>query len=997
MSNITKYTRDAFKSLELLEDKDFNLSDKDAFQNIDDFINDDIVLDQEVIDLDAETEEELKDSYVDDAILMCPICHTNIFKGIEDIEIDEENDRCCVGESCPVCGQEDGFVIIGKVAPFKEEETEVEVETEPDEAEVEVKEKVRESFKKKVDNKRLQEQTAKINKRILNENKKLVEAPVTLDTGKAETTHKGRFDETTTFEQWFNTVHGENERYRNSEYYPFDNYVKIFESAESLRNATAEDIVKHAHEFYDFYDVDSADREEAFNFACDVTGRDYDDFYLAWREQKPIEESLNRLIEAADVERKTELKSDDGLFELVKSYGTKKDDNDEDVPWIHYDVVSNGAAKKHVVRIALEYYGDYDDPWYRYAEVSHGMRMRRDTFEDTEEYINVLTSALKFAKQVQKYMQDIGRMKKTTNESRKPLKTRKLTEATDEEARKMLQIQKWMERNDFEDTWEEGAGWPEPTLEYMKKKNYKNFIAEKRSWVEEKDSDYLAEFDKMIKGLSEGVETRDVTDQVIVKRGEPGFISKMHDLRDQGYEMLWSGNGEMCFTKPKVLKTEECKELKEEVSDLAYDMAVEIDKRFAGEKFISWDDFNEAFEDAYPGVIDPTDDKFNDLETDVRGILSYLGWETIYEGEDEGGLKLLESRRPAQKKPLKESKGDLQKLPQEVQDIVGEVFDYTMDFDFLDVVADVLLRIDDFEEAVDNDGIVLDTVDDTLIYTDDQWEVLRYYFGSPSDLDSESWDTAFTNFASDIERVCAEVVEQRKDEKEVEESKQVNEAIENATIETEDQVIKVSSEDKEEDMNADWYDRESMGEGELLNSEEEMIAPLSDEDIAEIEDNQEVEEEPAEETEEDEFVETEEENMPEEEDEFEFDEIEEESFNRLGESYIKKVYSNVNGFKVNNVSVDNNKMVLEGIITFNSGKTKKTSFVFERVMNKNSIAKDKARYVGLNETFTDKKNAYVLNVSRNNKTIVAESLRYNYPAKTKNLNEAVKIVKGLVK
>ena len=156
-------------------------------------------------------------------------------------------------------------------------------------------------------------------------------------------------------------------------------------------------------------------------------------------------------------------------------------------------------------------------------------------------------------------------------------------------------------------------------------------------------------------------------------------------------------------------KVEECKQVNEEVSDLAYDMAEEIDKRFAGEKFISWDDFNEAFEDAYPGSIDWTDDKFNDLETDVRGILGYLGWETIYEGEDEGGLRMLESRRSAQKKPLTESKGDLQKLPQEVQDIVGEVFDYTMDFDFLDVVADILLRIDDFEEASENIDVVQPT------------------------------------------------------------------------------------------------------------------------------------------------------------------------------------------------------------------------------------------------------------------------------------------------
>ena len=150
MSNNTKYVRDAFKSLELVEDKEFDLFGKDSFEELGDFIedNDDVEVEKEVIDLDAQEPEELKDSYVGDAILSCPVCHTNLFKEIGDIVIDEETELCCVGDPCPICGQEDGFKVIGKVAPFKEEEeTEVEIETEPEEAEVEVKEKVKESKK----------------------------------------------------------------------------------------------------------------------------------------------------------------------------------------------------------------------------------------------------------------------------------------------------------------------------------------------------------------------------------------------------------------------------------------------------------------------------------------------------------------------------------------------------------------------------------------------------------------------------------------------------------------------------------------------------------------------------------------------------------------------------------------------------------------------------------------------------------------------------------
>lgn len=119
----------------------------------------------------------------------------------------------------------------------------------------------------------------------------------TLYTGKRKS-QKGKFNDSTTFEQWYDATF-DSPSYRNSEYYPFNNYVKIFSNAESLRNATADDIVKNAHRFYDVYDVDSADREYAFNFARDVTGIDYDDLYNAWSSGEPLTES-KKLEESED-------------------------------------------------------------------------------------------------------------------------------------------------------------------------------------------------------------------------------------------------------------------------------------------------------------------------------------------------------------------------------------------------------------------------------------------------------------------------------------------------------------------------------------------------------------------------------------------------------------------------------------------------------------------------------------------------------------------------
>lgn len=1162
MSNNTKYVRDAFKSLDLLEDTDFELTDKDSFEELGDFIEteDDDIREIEVMDTGAESEEDLQDSYIGFTILKCPVCRNLSLEDTEVVkdamkDVDKDNELCCVGKACQVCGQEDGFNIVGKVDEFEpeREETEVEVETEPDEAEVEVKEKVKEAFKKRIYTKKLQEKAAKRSKRVLKESKKLTEAPIydlnpqydnrqsfygkakvdtgdkndqnklysyntlvaeikngkpvvygtysqttlrhikdwlkqngfkaenskqilndygvnesceskvnedaVLDTGRAETSRVGKFDDTTTFEQWYDITKGENEKYRKSKYYPFKKYIKVFPEAAVLKDATAADIVAHAHEFYDYYDVDSADREEAFNFACDVTGRDYDDFYNAWRTRTSVGESLEKLTEATtnNVQTETIMKSDDGLFEFVKRSGTKKGEDDEEIPWVHFDVYSKGAAEKHVVRIALSVYGsNYDDPWYDYVEVSHGMRMRRDTFEDTEEYIKVLTSALKFARQIEQYLRDNGRMKKI-RESRKSPKGKKLKEGKKlvEDEEKVI-VHELPDDSYGQDYWywyiDNDGFYGEDGKNGLIILDDRGGIY--KQWTQFSDNQLLdaisenslseligKEYDNFNSGDFEcyypesEFSSAELSELADIAEGQ-FTVYKVLDADEKGYDTLiadtvittWHGPGteeeqiaktlgvspdQIVIKKPKHTwtweskKSNKGKKLKEEVSDLAYDMAEEIDKRFASEKFISWDDFNAAFEDAYPGVIDWTDDKFNDLETDVRGILGHLGWETIFEGEDEGGLRMLhESRKPSQKRPLKESKGDLQKLPQEVQDIVGEVFDYTMDFDFLDVVADVLLRIDDFEEAVDNDGIVLDTVDDTLIYIDDQWEVLRYYFDSPSDLDSESWDTAFTNFASDIERVCAEVVADKQikaDYAETQEEslkksgKKVTEAIENATIETEDQVIKVSSEEKEEDMNADWYDRESMGEGELLSDDagDEMIVPLSDEDMEEIEEP--AEEETKEETTEDDFVVTDEEEMPEDEDEFDFEEVQEESFNRLVGKYLTNTYKNIKSYKVTGKDIKEGLVKIDGEIEFKSGNKRNTTFVFEAKRDKSSISRKKMRFVGLNETFTDKRNAYVLNAKKVGKQMVAESLRYNYPAKAKNLNENLKVVKGLVK
>ena len=122
----------------------------------------------------------------------------------------------------------------------------------------------------------------------------------------------------------------------------------------------------------------------------------------------------------------------------------------------------------------------------------------------------------------------------------------------------------------------------------------------------------------------------------------------------------------------------------------------------------------------------------------------------------------------------------------------------------------------------------------------------------------------------------------------------------------------------------------------------------------------------------------EDEEVPEEE-MVELDELDEESFDSLGESYLKEVYENVSSFKTSSIKSKNDKLMIEGIISFNSGKKSKTRFIFEA---KEATKSGKLKFSGLNENITKNKNAFTLtgSLTSDNKLIL-ESLNYNYSAK----------------
>lgn len=114
------YINEAFKKLDLLTEDVFDTS-LTGINNLSTFMNDtsddDII---RVVDDEATSEEELKDSYVGKVIVNCNICHSHIFKNKEDINVDPEG-IVNGDEQCPYCGEQDGFTVVGEIAPYAPE------------------------------------------------------------------------------------------------------------------------------------------------------------------------------------------------------------------------------------------------------------------------------------------------------------------------------------------------------------------------------------------------------------------------------------------------------------------------------------------------------------------------------------------------------------------------------------------------------------------------------------------------------------------------------------------------------------------------------------------------------------------------------------------------------------------------------------------------------------------------------------------------------------
>lgn len=120
---------------------------------------------------------------------------------------------------------------------------------------------------------------------------------------------------------------------------------------------------------------------------------------------------------------------------------------------------------------------------------------------------------------------------------------------------------------------------------------------------------------------------------------------------------------------------------------------------------------------------------------------------------------------------------------------------------------------------------------------------------------------------------------------------------------------------------------------------------------------------------------------------FDIDDFDEESFDELGESYLTRIYENVDKYVTSKVSQNGKKVIIEGNITFKSGNVKPTQFMFESRVNKDG----KVRLLGENKQISRGKKTFTLSGSLADKKFVCESLNYNYRGKNEGSDKSVRI------
>lgn len=173
--------------------------------------------------------------------------------------------------------------------------------------------------------------------------------------------------------------------------------------------------------------------------------------------------------------------------------------------------------------------------------------------------------------------------------------------------------------------------------------------------------------------------------------------------------------------------------------------------------------------------------------------------------------------------------------------------------------------------------------------------------------------------------------------------------------------VSVTTDKEHIELNADEDGKVTVSTEPRDEEEPEVIVPVDDEVVDKIETAEEEEE------------------IPEDEDvDIDITDFDEERFDELAEKFLTTNYDNVAGYKTTSGGIDGDKIVLEGVIRYKSGKEVPTKYIFESVdLDENN----RLRLVGSNKGLTAHKKPFTMKGFVEGKKLIAESLDYDFESK----------------
>lgn len=863
---MSQYIQEAFTKLSLLDEEDFNLRDDSDIEDMKSFMDnqEDIEDVEDIIDPEADSEEELEDSYIGKVILECPVCHSKIYKNAEDVHYDEETDLANEEEECPFCYSMDGFTIVGQVAPYEETEVTVDVEPKDEEDSIEIKTTGKKGMKAAdaamdaFDDEEKNESFKSRKNRKLNESKKRKKSlKEDFDTNALKNYAKNCVE--------LVTEYCEKNAYSDSQVARglrlFSEYVKDEVSNRRINNESLkegwgsetfqkEPIIEFPNGEY-FYVVKDDDKNTIYAGGATNTGV-FREFEIDYDDDDTLDGNLERLYDYI-IKQRPEL-LDESLKE-GRSSSSDKLPNWRGVEGIKYLSPGNTQSDPSLVYNGYTFnYWDIEDAlWDMFLEDTGHTDSESDVPEVEDEFNQWLKGTATY------YLNDViyggyfqGNSKDWRDRYRnESLKSRKKSKNLKESLKRKFN---------------------KSLKEAVKKNNGKKPLKESYSDV----------FQDLVWRAESFMDDSYTKDDAIMRAIDDGLI----------------------YTR--------------DIIDVAYHYGAINDSEL----------LNNCFEDLYSDLYSAVRDEDEDEEEEV----------------DES-LTKNKSRRN-----VKEAKS-LSRIRQDIEDVSYDLPDADLEanIDLVNALETPEIK-QDIKKAYDfKSGKKKSKKSEKL---KESYSIVDLSngdrFGNYSSVEQAKSKAIYyaKNFRSSVAVIddnYKPVCGYNTLGKEIPVNESLKEAIENVDVETEHDKIHISSEEK-------------------TPSGEEVIAPIDPAQEADIlADEEEPSEEPLEEPMEDEA-------------EFEMDEFEEEPFNTMGESYLKKVYENVNSFKTTKVRTQGNTVFVEGVINFKSGKNKATTFKFEA----KDCIKNKVRFIGENLQFSRGKKSFSLRGTMNGNKFLPESLNYNY-------------------